>query len=348
MKRMLTGLWMLALLVACGGDLPADLGGLRRVRVAETLPAPSVPPLRVQFLGAGGVYLRHGDQALLGDPFFSNPPLSHWLTLRNLKSRTDVIDAHLPPLDGVKAILVGHGHFDHAMDVPYIASKLPASVQVYGSDSLRNLLAPEVTEERRVGLDARMARNQEGGEWVYLTPNLRILPIYSEHAPHFGDTVLASGSLAHPLLARAGSALDWQSGPNLNYVIDFLAPVDGNDSARVAFRLFYQSSASSAPIGLPPRWLREDGVPFDLALLCAANFNHVRDYPQGVLAQLRPRQVVLIHWEQFWDEYRTDRASPLPGLDFAELERRIRSVLDAAVPVRIPNRGASFELEARP
>lgn len=340
----------LAGLLSCSGDLPSELGSLQRLQGAETLPKEpsSAPPLTVQFLGAGGIYLHYRDQSLLGDPFFSNPPLSHWLTLRNLKSRTDVIDAHLPPLDQVQAILVGHGHFDHVMDIPYIAGQLPDSVKIYGSDTVHNQLTPELPTERLVGLDAKMARNQSGGEWVSINPQLRILPVYSEHSPHFGETVLASTTVQQPLQERPQDALDWKAGPNLNYVIDFLQPNETGTEPRVAFRVFYQSSSSGSPVGFPPQWLLDDGVPFDLALLCAANYNHVQGYPQGILALLKPRAVMLIHWEQFWEEYRTDRASPLPGLDFAELERRIRSVLDANVPVRLPNRGASFELGARP
>lgn len=347
LRRLLLAL-SLAGLLSCTGDLPSELGSLQRLQGSGHLPAPAAPPLTAQFLGAGGVYLHYREQSLLGDPFFSNPPLSAWLTLRALKSRTDVIDAHLPPLEQVQAILVGHGHFDHLMDVPYVAGKLPASVHVYGSDTVHNLLAPEVAVERLVGLDTQMARDGAGGQWVSINPQLRILPIYSEHAPHFGETVLASGSIDHPLLQRADDALAWKAGPNLNYVIDFLQPDANGAAPRVAFRVFYQSSSSNAPIGFPPDWLLADGVPFDLALLCAANYSHVQGYPQGILERIKPRAVMLIHWERFWEEYRTDRASSLPGLDFAELERRIRSVLGADVPVYLPNRGAALKLEARP
>lgn len=334
-------------LQACSRDLPADWGSLQWLQRSDTLAQSSGSALTVQFLGAGGIFLHYRDQSLLGDPFFSNPPIAHWLMLRDLKPRADVIDRHLPPLDQVQGILVGHGHFDHAMDVPYIAGKLPDRVKIYGSDSTRHLLTPQLPVERLVGLDARMARNQIGGEWIYLSPQLRILPIYSEHAPHVANLVLGSGNLQHPLQKPPGDVLDWKAGVNLNYVIDFLDPAADGGLSAVAYRLFYQSSASSAPIGFPPVWLLEDGVPFDLALLCAANYSHVADYPQGVLGYLRPRQVVLIHWEQFWDDYSTTSARPMPGVDFADLEQRIRAALGDSIPVRVPPRGGSFELERR-
>lgn len=329
---------MLVLLGACGGSLPPADSTLRRVE-ASTLPPADEDTLQVQFLGAGGVFLRLGSQALLGDPFFSNPPLSHWL-FHTLRVKPEVVDAHLPPLDGVQGILVGHAHFDHALDVPYVAGRLPESVKVYGSETVPNLLAPLLPGTRLVALGAHVVQAGAGGQWLYLNPQLRILPIRSEHAPHVGKRLFGGGHVTAPMAAPPRRALDWKAGTNLNYVIDFLA--DG----QVRFRIFYQSSASSAPVGFPPEWLLQDGVPVDLALLCAANYDHVTDYPEGILRTLKPRQVMLIHWEQFWDDYRTDTATPLPGLDFGELEARIRSVLTDGTPVWLPMRGAHIQLDS--
>lgn len=345
-KPLLCGL-LASLLVACGDPMPPADSTLQ-LRAAAALPPASEQTLEVQFLGAGGVYLRQDGQALLGDPFFSNPPLRDWLPWRSLQVRPEVIDAHLPPLDAVQGVLVGHVHFDHALDVPHVAGRLPASVKVYGSETLPNLLATFLPPERLVNLSPRMTKAGQGGEWQYLNPQLRVLPIQSGHAPHLGSTVLASEQVTQPPARPPASALDWQSGTNLNYVIDFLDDGQPENAKQVRFRIFYQSSASSAPTGFPPRWLLDDGVPFDLALLCAANFDHVSDYPEQILQQIRPRQVMLIHWERFWDEYDTNTARPLPGLDFAGLEQRIRSVLDDSVPVWLPQRTAHIQLRHTP
>lgn len=337
--RVLLWLGVLLLTCACSGSQPTHDSSLRRV-AASALPAARADALTVQFLGAGGIYLRLGDQSLLGDPFFSNPPLSQWLFRRNLQVKTDVIDAHLPPLDKVQGILVGHAHYDHALDVPYIAGKLPDTVKIYGSETLSNLFAPVLAPDRVIDVMPSMAREGEGGQWVYLNHKLRILPLYSVHSPHIANKVFAADHITHPLSSPPRSLSDWQAGTNLNYVIDFL-----DDSQQVRFRVFYQSSASPAPLGFPPRWLLEEDIPFDLALLCTANYDHVAGYPDGVLQALQPRQVMLIHWERFWDDYSTQTAEPLPGLDFAALESRIRSVVGDAIPIWLPMRGASIQLE---
>lgn len=328
-----------ATLVACSTTLPDDW---RSLHWQDTHTQAPPDTLQFQFLGAGGIYLRYADQALMGDPFFSNPPLSHWLTLRDLAVKTDVIDQHLPPLDAVRGILVGHGHHDHAMDIPYIASRLDDAVKIYGSDTVANLMAAELPAHRREALNSRMAQAREGGEWVYLTPHLRILPIYSEHSPHVGNTVFAADPLRSPLTERARSVLNWKAGENLNYVIDFLEPT--RSDATVAFRVFYQSSASHGRVGQPPDWLLQDGVAFDLALLCAANYDAVDDYPETILRHLKPRQIALIHWEIFWDAYSTAHSKPLPGLDFAALEARMRAVVGTDTPIHVPQRGATLAL----
>lgn len=327
-----------AFIGACNGSAQSTAGSLQRV-VSAPLPPPD-QSLVVQFLGAGGVYLRQADQALLGDPFFSNPPLSHWVFGRALQVKADVIDAHLPPMNGVQGILVGHGHFDHALDIPYIAGKLPDSVKVYGSETIPNLFAATLPAARLVDLTPSMSAAGEGGQWVYLSPRLRILPIQSQHSPHVADIVFASDRITHPLSRAPAAMFDWQAGTNLTFVIDFL-----DAAQQVKYRVFYQSSASPDTVGFPPDWLLAEDIPVDLALLCAANYNHVDGYPEGILQALRPRQVMLIHWERFWDDYSTETATPLPGMNFADLEARIRSVLAPSVPVWLPMRGGSIQLE---
>lgn len=330
---------LVLLMAGCSGSLPSDWHSLQPVPTAERNVSTSETSLTVRFLGAGGIFLQSGDTALLGDPFFSNPPLSQWIFGRTLQVRPDVIDAHLPPLEHVQGILVGHGHFDHAMDVPYVAGKLPDRVKVYGSETIPNLFATLLPAERLVDMTPAMAKAGQGGTWVYLSPRLRILPIYSEHSPHVGDTIFAADHITTPREQAPAAMFDWQAGTNLSFVIDFLAA-----DQSVAYRVFYQSSASNAPVGFPPDWLLQEQIPFDLALLCGANYTHVQQYPEGILQRLNPRQIMLIHWERFWEEYSTTTATPLPGIDFAALETRIRSVVDSTVPVWIPMRGGQIQL----
>lgn len=300
---------------------------------------PSTAELDLIFLGTGGVYLQSGQQALLGDPFFSNPPIADWILMRESAVLTDVIDRYLPPVDSVKAILVAHVHHDHAMDIPYIAGKTDPQVPVMGSATLRNTLFSALEPARLQALNAQAAGPESTGQWVPVNEFIRILPILSGHAPHLFGKVFNSDQVEQPLASVPNTVTGWESGQALSFVIDFL--VDG----QTRFRVYYQSSAADAPDGLPPSWLLQDGKKVDLALLGVANHRRLQEYPIALLQALQPDRVVLIHWEVFWDEYSQQLTQPLPGLDLSGLAQKIEQALPRDVPVYLPDRGARLRIQ---
>lgn len=328
-------------LAACGEEpIPA------RITPLPVAPLPEQPAgtleLDFVFLGTGGMFLRSGGNALLGDPFFSNPPIADWLLLRPLTVRTGVIDRYLPPTDQLRGILVAHAHHDHAMDLPYIASVTPPAVKIYGSDTLRNSLISQVPPERLVALNNLAADQQNKGQWVYLSDGSRVLPIRSGHAPHLLGKVFNSDRVSEPLPQVPQTVLEWQSGQPFSFVIDFL------EAGIPRFRVYYQSSAADAPDGMPPTWLLEDGKDFDLALLGIANHGRLQDFPVSILSTLRPHNVVLLHWDVFWDEYSQTETHPVPGLQLTALASKLDSVLAAQTPVYLPQRGAYLRLQVSP
>ncbi|MCA9693984.1 MAG: MBL fold metallo-hydrolase, partial [Myxococcales bacterium] len=99
--------------------------------------APPLPRgLTLQWLGTSGFLLEHQGYALLIDPYASRVPLSAALSGAVVQPDRARIDRHLPRAD---AILIGHTHFDHAMDAPIVARR--DGCQVYGSRSLATLMA---------------------------------------------------------------------------------------------------------------------------------------------------------------------------------------------------------------
>ena len=331
------GLVLLAL-VGCGNEpMPARIQALSSA--SEDPAVPTASELELVFLGTGGIFLQSGDQALLGDPFFSNPPISDWILMRESPVRTDLIDRYLPSLDAVKAILVAHVHHDHAMDVPYIAGKTDPQVPVLGSETLRNTLFTALEPDRLIALNARASGPGKVGEWVPVNEFIRILPILSGHAPHLFGKVFNSDAVQSPSPSVPKKVVDWQSGQALSFVIDFL------QEGQPKFRIYYQSSAADAPDGLPPAWLLQDGKKVDLALLGVANHRRLQEYPTALLQALQPEQVVLIHWDVFWDEYSQQVTQPLPGLDLAGLVQKIEQALPPQVPVYLPERGARLRIQ---
>ena len=52
------------------------------------------------------------------------------------------LESIAPSLARTQAILAGHSHYDHLMDLPYITSRYAPQATVYGNDTMVNLLAP--------------------------------------------------------------------------------------------------------------------------------------------------------------------------------------------------------------
>lgn len=330
--------------------LPTQASAETQAEVATSLPwveahNEALPSLKsgqfvFQFTGVGGFYLGDASTAILVDPFFSNPGLWKVASLRDLQSDTVTIDRHLPVVDKVRALLVGHGHYDHAMDVPYVFSKLPQEARLLGSETLIHQVASAVPPLRRVNVEPALAENLKGGSWIFVTPRLRVMPIASEHAPHVGSWVFAGGKMREALAHLPADSLDWKAGTTISYLVDFL-----DEGGRVYYRVFVQTSSSNPPKGIPPPEVLADGYPVNVAVLCAANYTNVSEYPETLLAALKPREVIIVHWEKFWDPWQPNTATPLPGLDLEELHRRILSAAPQA-SVRLPQRGAQFLLNA--
>jgi hypothetical protein len=289
---------------------------------------------RLQFIGAGGFHLAFPKAGVLVDPFYSNPGLLTVASLRSLAADTKTIDRYLPPLDRVEALLVGHAHFDHALDVPYIATKLKANTRIYGSTTVKNSLAATLTPDQFVDVEPNMSVDGYGGRWLDISSRLRVFPIRSNHAPQLGFWLLASGNVEQPQRQLPRDAIDWRSGENVSYLLDLL-----DDEGRSVYRVFIQTSASSFPNGLAPDAVLNDGKSVDMAVLCAASYEKMKRYPEYLLERMVPQKVVLVHWEKFWTPYEPGRASPLPGLNLERLYTRIKAVIPKA-EVSILQRGA--------
>jgi L-ascorbate metabolism protein UlaG (beta-lactamase superfamily) len=255
--------------------------------------------LQMKYLGVGGFLIQRGDDAILTAPFFSNPSLLRVLLWR-IHSDPEQINAFLPPVDHVKAILVGHAHYDHLMDIPYIAQERAPAAKIYGNATMKNILRVVLPEERLIALDDNTTQPLLG-QWQDIAgANIRILATKSEHAPHrclFGRSLCVTafrGDVSEPLSHLPHTAWGWKGGQPLTYLIDFLGP-----KGVVDFRIYYQDAASNPPSGFPsPPDVDQKAI--DVAILCVPGFNEVQDYPEELLRTLKPRFVILAHWESFF------------------------------------------------
>jgi L-ascorbate metabolism protein UlaG (beta-lactamase superfamily) len=128
--------------------------------------------LSIRWFGTAAYRLEYGGKVLWIDPWFSRQGLLA-LLIGVIEPKRGEIDKYL---DRADTIAIGHSHYDHAADLPYIAPKTGAVV--YGSDSTANILLAHGTDENQI-------RVVTGGDTVEEGP-FKITFVSSIHGSFMG------------------------------------------------------------------------------------------------------------------------------------------------------------------
>jgi hypothetical protein len=330
-------------LAGCAGS-SANLATVSIDRVTCEEPGPGAP-LEIRYLGSGGHLIRRGSTAIMTAPFFSNPGLFR-VGLGRIAPDSARIDAAVEKiiesggrLDDVRAILVGHAHYDHLMDVPRVWREYAPRATIFGSLTAEHILRGfDVPDDRIETLNSRAASRWAAGRWVTLG-DVRFMAIESEHAPHAFGIKLYGGEVREDLNRPPHRATGYREGQMLAFLIDFTNP-DGS----VAFRIHYQDSASNTPLGYPPTLDDDDRRSVDVAIVCAASFSQVQGYPEGILRALDPSYVVMGHWEDFFIS-QEEPPRPVPMTDVAEFVARTKRALPEHARWVLPKPHAVLRIE---
>lgn len=255
-------------------------------------------PLRLTYLGSGGMLMRHGEDEILMAPFFSHASLIRTGML-SLQQASDAIDTYMPTVPNAAAILSGHAHYDHLYDVPYVMEHRAPNARLYANRTALHLLASRKDLAPRMeAVDDRSWAEGRPQRWIEIpATQVRFLAIESDHAPHVGSYRFWDGQLEEDEPELPGRASGWLLGTALTFVIEFRNP-DGS----VAHRVFYQDSAANPGVGAPPPG------EIDVAILTAASFELVEQHPESILGRTNPRFTVMAHWEDFFQPYTQERS----------------------------------------
>jgi L-ascorbate metabolism protein UlaG (beta-lactamase superfamily) len=258
--------------------------------------------LRIRWLGAAGVACRTGEQTVLIDPYLSR--VDKWRLLFGRPTADEArITRYLASLPAPPAaILVGHTHVDHALDVPALTRRV--NCPVVGSPSLDRLL-------RAHGLPGRV-RVCHGGETLALGAGVTVRAIASAHGRVALGRVPYPGQIAEGLRPPLRTAA-YRHGTVFAYRVEM--------GGRT---LVHVGSAA-----VPP----ERAGPCDLLLACVSGWKRVPGFVPRLLEAAQPRVVVPFHWDDFTAPLREGR--PAPRTPFVDVDRFAEQVARAAPGVHV-------------
>jgi L-ascorbate metabolism protein UlaG (beta-lactamase superfamily) len=260
--------WSKSLLLpglAEGAETPSKSGG------------PGSAGVNMRWFGTDGWEITFGNKTILFDPWFSRFDTGSFAGKFDpntpLKVEEAVIDQYIKKAD---QILIGHGHWDHLADIPYIAKKTGA--QVIGSETHANVL-------RAAGVAEGKIVQVKGGEYMQFDGyTIEAFPGLHSMGPTKKHAVPGHLYAAPPAPTKVG---DLPEGDSLIYLIT----IGGK------FRIFLMSTANfieRAIAGLKP----------DVALIASIFANQIYDFTPRLLRALsHPKIILPTHWDNFEKPY---------------------------------------------
>ncbi len=250
------------------GHAIADMQALQALEAAELgLPR----DLRIEWLGVSGYRLSYENVSLLIDPYFSRVGLRTLLLRRTARGDTAMLDRYSAIDEPVVGVLVGHTHFDHAVDAPALARRF--GCDAYGSASLTHLMRLHGLGAQAVEVEPR--RTYELGPFrVRFVPSRHSKLILGRRVPFDGEFTCDHLDGLWPGAYRCGQ------------VWGIRIEVAGTS-------LYHQGSADLDDEAL--------GVePVDVFLAGVAGRSVTPRYWERVLPKLDPRVVVPTHYDNFF------------------------------------------------
>lgn len=244
--------------------------------------------IKIKWLGAAGLEFFFDGKTILVDPFLSRNTFKE-LNAGPLESKADLVRAYMDELRGpIAAILMGHTHYDHALDIPVMAKQYDGPL--IGSRSFDTLMSLHSMPGRVTVC--------EGGEQVPLMPDASATMLLSKHGI-IGDSVPSPGEI-DPEKIPPLSVGDYRLG-----TIFMLKLALGQTSFMMA------GSANFRPEQLA-------GHTCDVLFMCVAGWEKTPAYASELPGLVRPDVIVPYHSDNFFVPLPPNRKAPLlPGLNMA-------------------------------
>lgn len=234
-------------------------------------PLELVQGLELEWLGVAGYRLSYEGQTIYIDPYLTRVPLSSVFRRTPALADPGLHERFLRPSGRVLGVLVGHTHFDHAIDVPAIARRHECAA--YGSSSLLNLMRLHGLGERAVEVEPNR-RYELGPFTVTFVPSVHSKLLLGLAVPFDGELTCEHLEALSPSAYKCGQV--W-----------------GVHVEVAGMTFYHQGSANLIEEALQHR-------PVDVFLAGIAGRSFTRDYWARILPRLEPQTIVASHFDDFF------------------------------------------------
>lgn len=227
--------------------------------------------LELEWLGVSGYRMTFEGVSIFIDPYVSRAPLRSLLLKRIALHDPGMIERYINAPGEVAGVLVGHTHFDHAIDAPAIARRF--GTKAYGSASLGKLMELHGLEDSTVVVQPR--RTYELGPFaVRFIPSAHSKLILGRKVPMDGELTCDHLHGLTPGAYRCGQ------------VWGIRVEVAGTS-------FYHQGSADLLDDELPSE-------PVDYFLAGVAGRSFTQNYWKRILPKLDPAVIVPTHYDNFF------------------------------------------------
>jgi L-ascorbate metabolism protein UlaG (beta-lactamase superfamily) len=264
--------------------------------------------MKVTFLGNTTLHVSDGETSILIDGFMSRCPLEEAFypagSEFKCKVRPSRIFDYLSQgrITGIDVIVVGHSHYDHALDFSYIATNIQPEAKILGSRSTKMIglgagldesrffpvvdQIPAIVQTGRFTI--KMIKSVHANPWVYRGEIESPTPFCGLNDPDHGVIAedMKDGGVYTIIITHNGANGDSRS-------------------------MLVQNTAGYSP-NLPPLSDRVDAVFMTVSGLGTPEQNYRENNYRNLVENTGARLVVPIHWDNFFadlNDILNDRAT---------------------------------------
>jgi len=259
--------------------------------------------IRIRLTGAAGLVCSYKDENVLVDPYYSR--IGKWRAFfGKLSPNPETIRREVGGIKKITAIVAGHTHLDHVLDLPELARYTEGPI--IGSRSLETLLAIN-------GLKGRTTVCR-GGEFIQVADAIQITMLPSVHGRVLVGLVPYSGEISPgkrpPLRAK-----DYRAG----HVFSPKMTVGRKVFLHVGSAGFMEESLK--------------GHACDVVFLCIPGWKRMKGYPERILETTGAKTAVLFHQDDFSSRIQTGK--PMRTVPFADVEGLIQKIRSFSPDVKV-------------